>query len=93
MPRRRFAINAVFATQFFHALPKVEPVKPGKTKPAPKKQAKHDPRHLAAARDLRDRYLEKVNQDGYLLESLGKYEVSRAIAGATGEARPLLNAA
>ncbi len=48
--------------------------------PKPKKvKQKNDPWLIAAARELRDRWLEKVNDDPGLLISCGKYEVSRAI--------------
>jgi hypothetical protein len=44
-----------------------------------KPKAKNDPRHVAAARELRDRYLEHINTQPIL--PVGKYDVSRAIAG------------
>jgi hypothetical protein len=37
-----------------------------------------------AARELRDRWLERVNEDPSLLLSEGKYDVSRALPGAAG---------
>jgi hypothetical protein len=45
---------------------------------------KNDPKLIAAARELRDRWLEQVNAPGgnALLVGCGKYDVSRAIAGA-----------
>jgi hypothetical protein len=46
----------------------------------PKKKRKNDPKLVAAARELRDRWLEQVNSNQ--LEGAGKYDVSRAIAAA-----------
>ena len=48
---------------------------------AKKVKAKNDPKLVAAARELRDRWLEKVNAPvgAPILESNGKYEVSRAL--------------
>ena len=46
----------------------------------PKPRKKNDPKLIAAARELRDRWLEKVNQDGIALESQGKYDVSRTLS-------------
>ena len=61
--------------------------------PAPKKPRKprtprleHDPKYVAAARELRDRYLEQVNTDRMLPAARGKYDVSRQI-----EAAPMSN--
>jgi hypothetical protein len=60
---------------------------------------KCDPRLVAAARELRDRWLEKMNAEPELIEGGGKYEVNRRIepAGAArmDTIRPvaLLNAA
>ncbi len=57
----------------------------GRAKPKPKRQGqKNDPKHIAAARELRDRYLEEVNT-GRMLPSAwggGKYEVSRQLIAA-----------
>ncbi len=47
------------------------------TKPKPK----NDLMHVAAARELRDRWLEEVNAGRYLPAANGKYDVSRAIEG------------
>ena len=46
----------------------------------PRVRAKNDPKLVAAARELRDRWMEEVNSGRYLPASLGKYEVSRGIA-------------
>jgi hypothetical protein len=52
-------------------------------KPAklPKPKRKNDPKLVAAARELRDRWMEQVNGDAALLLGAGKYDVSRALAG------------
>ena len=59
---------------------KVETVtkeKPKREKPIKVKQ-KNDPKLVKASRELRDRYLEEINQNP-ILESHGKYEVSRMV--------------
>jgi hypothetical protein len=43
--------------------------------------AKVDPKFLAAARELRDRYLEHVNANDTPARIAGKYDVGRMIAG------------
>lgn len=53
------------------------PQKP--VKRAPKPKVKTDPRLVSAARELRDRWLERVNDDPSAILGLGKYDVSRAI--------------
>ncbi|MEA2710801.1 MAG: hypothetical protein QOF78_3402 [Phycisphaerales bacterium] len=67
----------------------VEKAKPRKPK---REKVKADPAHVAAARELRDRWLEQVNAGGAgaaggagLVGAAGKYEVSRALPD--GEAR------
>jgi hypothetical protein len=54
----------------------MQPPKPKRPRPP---KPKHDPKYIAAARELRDRYLEEVNS-GMLLPpaAQGKYDVSRA---------------
>lgn len=44
-----------------------------------KPAAKIDPQFVSAARELRDRYLEQVNENGYRLESAGKYDLKKSI--------------
>jgi hypothetical protein len=44
-------------------------------------KVKNDPKLVAAARELRDRYLEHVNADAGALLPRGKYDVSRALPG------------
>ena len=50
-----------------------------KTKREPRTKVKNDPKFVAAARELRDRWLEKVADDPSLIGSAAKYEVSRAL--------------
>lgn len=59
-------------------VPEVEPPKP---KRVAKPRAKNDPKHVAAARELRDRYLEHINTPAGALPDCGKYDVSRAMEG------------
>jgi hypothetical protein len=70
---------------------------PEQSRREPKKKVKNDPRFVAAARELRDRWLEKVNADpGALrLNGRGKYQVCRQIEAAPPEANqaPFLLAA
>jgi hypothetical protein len=53
-----------------------------KIEPKEKKQTKNDPRLVAAARELKDRWLGEINSGRYLPIGNGKYEVSRRIEGA-----------
>ena len=59
---------------------------------APKpRRAKIDPTLVAAARELRDRWMERVNDDpSALLVRQGKYEVGRALPGPRPESTRLL---
>jgi hypothetical protein len=57
----------------------VEPPAPPKLKRVTQLWQKHDLKHVAAARELRDRYLEHVNSGAMQLEPAGKYDVSRAL--------------
>jgi N-acetylglutamate synthase-like GNAT family acetyltransferase len=45
-----------------------------------KPKVKADPKLVSAARELRDRWLEHVNSGGALIESQGKYDVTRMIS-------------
>jgi N-acetylglutamate synthase-like GNAT family acetyltransferase len=63
-----------------------------KPKRETKQKAKADPKLIAAARELRDRWLEQVNAGEMLIESQGKYVVSRQwqlTATAKRETRPV----
>ena len=48
------------------------------------------PRLVAAARELRDRWLERVNADASALVSEAKYDVSRRVEGRDAEPAPRL---
>jgi GNAT superfamily N-acetyltransferase len=52
---------------------------PAVEKPQRKPKAKNDPRLIAAARELRDRWLEAVNADPTQILGSGKYEVGRVL--------------
>lgn len=60
-------------------------VKPSKRAPAKRQKQKNDPKLIAAARELRDRYLEEVNSGRVLLDGAGKYDVSRALDRTRGQ--------
>jgi hypothetical protein len=64
--------------------PKSAGEKPEREKPRRQKagRVKADPAHVAKARELRDRWLEKVNADPSVLLSCGKYEVSKQLTAA-----------
>jgi hypothetical protein len=49
-------------------------------KPKKEPKVKNDPKLVAAARELRDRWLEKANEDPSALLANGKYDVSRQLA-------------
>ena len=56
-----------------------------KAKREPKVAApKHDPKHIALARELRDRFLDQVNGDPSLLLPNAKYEVAKALPAPQG---------
>jgi hypothetical protein len=66
------------------------PQKPAAEKPkkAPRAKLKNDPKHVAAARELRNRYLEQFN--GGLALPRGKYAVGQEIDGAGVRAARML---
>jgi hypothetical protein len=55
------------------------PVPEVKAKEVHKVKRKNDPKRVAAARELRDRWMERVNADPSLLLPHDKYEVSREL--------------
>jgi hypothetical protein len=57
-------------------VPEPEPVKLKRAPRAP--SVKNDPKYVAAARELRDRFLEHVNDQRFLPAEVAKYEVGRA---------------
>jgi hypothetical protein len=67
-------------------------MKPARPKPQKAAKVKIDPKYLAAARELRDRYLERVNDNLALPAGGGKYNVSRTLADPTSISIPLLKA-
>jgi hypothetical protein len=59
----------------------VEHVTPGAKAVKPKREkVKADPKLVAAARELRDRWLERVNADPAALLPEGKYDVGRRMS-------------
>jgi hypothetical protein len=68
-----------FAAPAPEAAPAAEAATKAKPKREPRQKRKNDPKLVAAARELRDRWLEQVNLDGgeRLLPSRGKYDVTR----------------
>jgi hypothetical protein len=71
---------------------------PADTKPQPKPRqkkpkGKNDPKLVAAARELRDRWLERVNAGAYVIEDAGKYDVTRALTAAATALKALPQAA
>lgn len=90
MPKRRFV-------QFGppSAIPEPAPVVET-PKRAKKQKVKADPALVAKARELRDRWLERVNADASVLACGGKYDVSKALVAPTAGVAaniPLLEAA
>lgn len=69
-----------------------EAIKTEKKKRARKPRAKHDPKIVKQARELRDRFLEAVNERGLLPEAWdadgGKYDVSRQLPDTGGTPVP-----
>jgi len=76
-------------TPVVSAPPPAPPASAPKPKREPRPKAKNDPKHVAAARELRDRWMEEINAGRYLPVSNGKYEVSRALHLAATLASPL----
>ena len=76
--------------------PQQEPVEPSpqpaNATPLVRRQAaKCDPKLIAAARELRDRWVDHVARNPGILAAAGKYDVSRALGDRS--ARPMLEAA
>jgi GNAT superfamily N-acetyltransferase len=67
---------------FAKPAPAAGEAKTGNTPREKKPKAKNDPALVAAARELRDRWLERVNAGEYVLEDAGKYDVTRMLAAA-----------
>ncbi len=62
--------------------PEPEKMTVEKPKRQRKTKIKNDPMFVSAARELRDRWLERVNSGQCLLETAGKYEVSKTVSEA-----------
>jgi hypothetical protein len=90
-------VNPISASGGLWFAPPAAPAGTVEAKPKPKREKqKNDPQLVAAAREFRDRYLDEVNSGRHMLESNGKYDVSRQLAAAPAtviEQVPLLNAA
>jgi ribosomal protein S18 acetylase RimI-like enzyme len=89
-PRRR-ARYTISPSKLHFAVPKPADAPKEKAKKEPRRKQKNDPRLVAAARELRDRWLERVNENPLGLESQGKYRIERALP-AREPATPLLAA-
>ena len=72
--------GAIYTNESLEALAKLKPRK------AKAPVARHDPKHIKLARDLRDRFLDQVNGDASLLLPSAKYEVARALPAGTAPA-------
>src|SRR5438105_826962 len=59
-----------------------------KPKREPRPRAKNDPKLVAAARELRDRWMEEINSGRYLPAASGKYEMSRVLEERAAPAMP-----
>ena len=67
-------------TTWFSGTEQAKPTPKAKAPRVPKQKVKNDPRYKAAARELRDRYLEQYNSGSYLPEPTAqKYHVCRMI--------------
>ena len=61
----------------FHVPEPAAPTQPKRESKSGGAKVKNDPKLVAAARELRDRWLEQVNASAGALPSQGKYDVSR----------------
>ena len=68
----------------FGPAPQAVAVPEAKAKKEPKPKRKNDPKLVAAARELRDRWLERVNAGLYLPPVAGKYDVSKTLSEVEG---------
>jgi hypothetical protein len=76
------------------APPVAVPVHVGKPKREKKPKLKNDPQHVAAARELRDRYLEQFNAEGAgRVLPAGRYDVAVALPEGRRAAKALPAAA
>ncbi len=79
-PRRETNLEVVGGLKFVD--PKHERMKAEKRKREPRQKVKNDPKYVAAARELRDRWLEQVNERRFQIGSVGKYDITRSAIGA-----------
>jgi len=68
------------------------PLPRGEGKNKPRVKLKNDPKYVAAARELRDRYLEEMNSGRLLPAREAKYDVSRQLAAGVAPKRLLTGA-
>ena len=73
------ALNEAIEAERRAAAPPTKAKRPA-AKPRPKPAKKADPRHVALARELRDKWLEQANAEPGLLVSHAKYDVARQLA-------------
>jgi hypothetical protein len=72
----------------------VPEAEPPKVKKPPKPRAKHDPKQIAAARELHDQFLEHIRANPNALpDSNARYHVVKQIEAAAPKVTPLLEAA
>jgi len=77
--------SAIMSGGLRFAAPKEAAIGPNpKPKREPKQKVKNDPRLVAAARELRDRWLARVNANPSVLLASAKYDVSKALAAPRG---------
>src|SRR5262249_14236102 len=94
LPRNQPLTTSMVGMRFESTKPSATE-KAAKAKKALRAKMKNDPKHVAAARELRDRYLEHVNSAGgasALPDSRGKYQVSRQIEAPQAKFTPMLAA-
>jgi hypothetical protein len=61
------------------------PEKPAVAARQPREKLKNNPKLIAAARELRDRWIERANEDPSMLVSNAKYSVARALNAPTAD--------
>jgi N-acetylglutamate synthase-like GNAT family acetyltransferase len=84
-PARPATLQERSGLRFGSATP--SPSAPGEKRPREKREkVKNNPTYVAAARELRDRWLERANNDPSLFPTGGKYNVGRVL---TEQAQPM----
>jgi hypothetical protein len=79
-PKRAKTVQAQTSRRLSFA--PIQPPKAAKQPREKKPKQKNDPRVVAAARELKDRWLEHVNNGGEAMLATGKYDVSRILPAA-----------